>query len=230
MSYNRTPVYLVRNTHRTQQHGGTSFHIFCSQSPSPASALLSMEQQLRAGITPTLPSNLRDRADLARSLPPPSEQRQQQQQQQAAPALLLPQGLAPSLSYPSVVRRSARNPTTVAVTTSSKKRPRGGGGDGGRGGGGSVAGAGGTRGGKQTKRSAAGVDRWVVAEDWSFSRKRGAVKTPAFFKELWMMMAAYGEHFFFFFFCSRSPRGGGGGRHYAVNAAPCLQGVHRCYV
>lgn len=159
-----------------------------------------MEQQLRAGITPTLPTSAHERADLlASSLLPNGNGGGS-----AASASAGPSG-KPSPHVSSFV-------VPIAPSLTKKRaRPRGRDGDGGMVGGNAGAG----RGSRARGRRAAGAGAaagataaaaaavagdselsFFVVKEWKFAKsKRGAaaIKKPNFFWELWMMMAAFGE-------------------------------------
>ena len=159
--------------------------------PSPADLLRSMEQQLRAGITPTLPASSKARADLARSLEGDGKG-------------LASAAAAAAAASSSVIPRVVGRPTDTKSRSSSALRP-------------GAAGAlkASSRPPKVSKkRGRPPVDRgdggvavavagsggsvWVLVKEWPFAEGQGrgkeqGLEKPPFFKELWMMMAAFGE-------------------------------------
>ncbi|CAM9372828.1 unnamed protein product, partial [Pylaiella littoralis] len=178
--------------------------------PSPSDLLLSMEQQLRAGVTPTLPTSAHERADLLASSFLPNGNGNGNSNSgsgsSAGPA-------APALS--STKQSPDISSFVVPITPSlTKKRPRPFGKGGGEGG----VGRGGEPGGRGCG-AAASQPRFVAVKEWEFSgKKRGAaaVQKPKFFSALWMMMVAFGD-----------PRGSvtckcaGRGK----KTCPCIEGV-----
>lgn len=149
-----------------------------------------MEQQLRAGITPTLPAFANERADLLAS------------------SLLQNDGGDNAASVASACPSSEPLPGVsrfvVPIAPSlTKKRTRPQGRDsGGFAGGGNAAAGRGRRSRARRWGAAAGGGGgdsalpFYVATEWEFVKsKRGAaaIKKPTFFWELWMMMAAFGE-------------------------------------
>lgn len=143
-----------------------------------------MEQQLRAGITPTLPTSANERADLlASSLLPNGSG------DGAAPAASADPSSKPSPHVssfvvpiaPTLTKKRARplGRDIGVLAGDSRRRSRG------------LRALGGG--------AAAGGDSslpFFVVKEWPFVKtKRGAaaIKKPVFFWELWMMMAAFGE-------------------------------------
>ncbi|CAM9801048.1 unnamed protein product [Ectocarpus sp. 12 AP-2014] len=183
--------------------------------PSPSDILLTMEQQLRSGITPTLPTSADDRAGLLASSLVPNDSSGSISNSATLTAHSssssgpLPPTPAPTTSLGN--SSSSVSSFVVPITPSlTKKRGRVSGrgivlpGSVGRGGGG----------------AAAPELSFVVVKEWAFSekKKRGVevVEKPPFFSELWMMMAAFGD-----------PRGNVTCKcsGHGEKACPCIEGV-----
>lgn len=128
-----------------------------------------MEQQLRAGITPTLPTSSESRDNLARSLSLSEDNK--------ASAAAIPSSLPMVMERPSSVKST---PSSNKLTKVSKKRGR-------------------PFRGEENRAvvvASSGGKVWAVVKEWRFAKGCGEkhdVKMPPFFKELWMMMAAFGK-------------------------------------